>query len=125
MTHTIVLAGLAVEYWKLLRSLERTIDLAPLDSRARLLAQSRYAEGRLESLLANAKMKAVGFDGVAFEVNLPAIAINGEDFSGLDNLVVEQTIEPAIVFDMTVLLTGKVLVKQSTNAGDNGDVSGH
>lgn len=119
MNYDIVLAGLAVEYWKLLRSFERTIDLVPLDSRARLLAQTRYAEGRLESLLADAKMKAVGFDGAAFEVNLPAIAINGEDLVGLDNLVVERTIEPAIVSDMTVLLSGKVLLKQSSNMGDN------
>jgi hypothetical protein len=113
----IVLAGLAVEYWKLLRSFERAIDLTPLDSRPRLLAQTRYAEGRLESLLADARMKAVGFDGVAFEVNLPAIAINGEDMAGLDQLIVERTVEPAIVSDMTVLLTGKVLLKQSSNAG--------
>jgi hypothetical protein len=120
----IILAGLAVEYWKLLRSFERAIDLTPLDVRTRLSAQARYAAGRLETLLSDTKMKIVSFDGVAFEVNLPAIAVNGEDVSGLDNLIVEQTIEPAIVSDMTVLLMGKVLLKQSSKSGGHQDVSG-
>jgi hypothetical protein len=106
----IILARLAVEYWKLLRSFERTIDFAPFDARTRLSAQARYAASRLEMLLLDANMKIISFDGVAFEVNLPAIAINGEDMAGLDNLVVEQTIEPAIISDMTVLLMGKVLL---------------
>jgi hypothetical protein len=125
MKPEIVLARLAVEYWKLLRSFERIVESAPLDARTRLSAQVRYAANRLEGLLLDANMKVVSFDGVAFEVNLPAIAINGEDLVGLDNLVVEQTIEPAIVSDMTVLLMGKVLLEQSTKLGSEQDVSGH
>src|SRR5207302_83389 len=108
------LAGLAVEYWKLLRSFERTIDFTPHDTQVRLSAQARYAAGRLEALLLDAKMKIVSFDGIAFEVNLPAIAINGEDVSGLDNLIVERTIEPAVISDMTVVLMGKVFLTQSS-----------
>ena len=120
-----VLARLAVEYWKLLRSFERTVDFAPLDARTRLAAQARYAASRLEALLLDANMKIVSFEGVAFEVNLPAIAINGEDFVGQDNLVVDQTIEPAIVSDMAVLLMGKVLLQQSPKSGSYQDVSGN
>ena len=125
MNPKIVLARLAVEYWKLLRSFEKAVDFAPLDARTRLSAQARYAASRLEALLQDANMKIVSFDGAEFEVNLSAIAINGEDLSGQDNLVVEQTIEPAIVFDMTVLLMGKVLLKQSPKTGSDQDVSGH
>jgi hypothetical protein len=94
----IVLARLAVEYWKLLRSFERAIDLTSQDARVRLSAQARYAAGRLEALLSDAKMKIVSFDGMSFEVNLPAVAINGEDVSGLENVFVERTIEPAVIF---------------------------
>ncbi len=120
-----VLARLAVEHWKLLRSFDKTVDFAPFDARTRLSAQARYAASRLEMLLLDANMRIVSFDGVAFEVNLPAIAINGEDFVGLDNLVVEQTVEPAIVADMTVLLMGKVLLERSPKSGSHQDVSGH
>ncbi|MGA7790696.1 MAG: hypothetical protein WCA56_21315 [Xanthobacteraceae bacterium] len=84
----------------------------------RLSAQARYAAGRLEALLSDAKMKIVSFDGMAFEVNLPAVAINGEDVSGLENVVVERTIEPAVIFDMNVIVMGKVFLTQSSNGGD-------
>jgi hypothetical protein len=114
----IVLARLAVEYWKLLRSFERAIDLTSQDARVRLSAQARYAAGRLEALLSDAKMKIVSFDGMSFEVNLPAVAINGEDVSGLENVFVERTIEPAVIFDMNVILMGKVFLVQSSKDGD-------
>jgi hypothetical protein len=121
----IILAGLAVEYWKLLRSFERTIDFTPHDTRLRLSAQARYAAGRLQDLLLDAKMKIVVFDGLAFEVNLPAIAVNGEDVSGLDDVIVERTIEPAVVSDMNVILMGKVFLTQLSKPGDHQNVSGH
>lgn len=111
-------AKLAAEYWKLHRSFERMADLVPPDARARHLAQARYAASRLENLLQEAQMKVVSFDAQPFEVNLPAIAINAEDVTGLDRLVVERTIEPAIVRDMDVILTGKVLLVQAPNMGD-------
>jgi hypothetical protein len=114
----IVLARLAVEYWKLLRSFERAIDLTSQDARVRLSAQARYAAGRLEALLSDAKMKIVSFDGMSFEVNLPAVAINGEDVSGLENVFVERTIEPAVIFDLNVILMGKVFLVQSSKDGD-------
>jgi hypothetical protein len=114
----IILARLAVEYWKLLRSFERAIDVTPHDAKVRLSAQARYAAGRLEELLSDAKMKIVSFDGMTFEVNLPAVAINGEDVSGLHNVIVERTIEPAVIFDMNVILMGKVFLTQSSKGGD-------
>jgi hypothetical protein len=111
-------AKLASEYWKLHRSFERMADLVPADARARYLAQARYAASRLESLLGEEQMRVVSFDAQPFEVNLPAIAVNAEDVAGLDRLVVERTIEPAIVRDMDVILTGKVLLVQPPSSGD-------
>ena len=121
----VTLASLAIEYWKLLRSFERTIDLTPPDARTRLLAQARYAAGRLDALAQEARLKIVSFDGLPFEVNLPAVAINGEDVSGLNDLIVERTIEPAVIADMTVLVMGKVFLKQAISLGGSQDVPGH
>jgi hypothetical protein len=112
-----VLAHFAVEYWKLLRGFQRSIEFAPADAKPRLAAQARYAEGRLEALLKSAELNLVTFDGCPFEVNLPAVAVNGEDVAGTGDSVVELTIEPAIVDGTIVVLTGKVLLKQTTEQG--------
>lgn len=109
-TNDIVLARLAVEYWKLLRSFEKARDMAPQDAKVRLSAQGRYAAGRLDALLSDAKMRLVSFDGSLFEINLPATAINSEDVSGLEGAFVERTIEPAVLSGMNVVLMGKVFV---------------
>jgi hypothetical protein len=45
-----------------------------------------------------------------FEVNLPASAINGEEFNEIRGPVVERTVEPAVISDMRVVLMGKVLL---------------
>ena len=114
----LTLAKLAAEYWKLHRSFERMADLMPPDTRARHLAQARYAATRLETLLQEERMKVVSFDAQPFEVNLPAVAVNAEDVAGLDRLVVERTVEPAVMRDMDVILTGKVLLVQPLDTGD-------
>jgi hypothetical protein len=104
------LAQLAVEYWKLLRIVERAIDSAPSATRERLASQARYSAARLDALLAEQNMSIQAFDGAEFEVNLPASAVNGNDFQAVDHSVVERTLEPAIISDMRVVLMGKVFL---------------
>lgn len=110
-----LIAEIASEYWKLLRSLERAITLVPLEAQARLNSQRRYSEDRLDVLLAGQGMRLITFDGVAYEVNLPASAINAEDFKDTDIVVVERTLEPAVVSDMDVVLSGKVFLADPSN----------
>ena len=102
-------AELASEFWKLLRGFERSIALTPEDARPRFAAQARYATGRLEAILTAAGMRLVTFDGLPFEENMAAIAINADEVAGSpERLIVERTLEPAIMDGMTVVMTGKV-----------------
>jgi hypothetical protein len=50
------------------------------------------------------------FDGMEFEVNLPASPINADEFQEITSPIVERTVEPAVISDMRVLLMGKVLL---------------
>lgn len=111
------LAHLAVEYWKLLRAFERTIDRLPHEHVSKTRAQLRYSAGRLDSLLGEGGLKLVTFDGQKFEPNIPARALNVEDFTEGDNLVIESTVEPAVVENMTVLFLGKVVIKRIEDGG--------
>ena len=117
------LAHLVVEYWKLLRAFERAIDRLPHEHVPKTAAQLRFSAGRLESLLKEGGLNLVTFDGQKFEPNIPAAALNAEDFSDDELLAVDRTVEPAVVENMTVLLLGKVVLKKIENGGC--DVSGH
>lgn len=109
-------AQLAVEYWRLLRTLERAVSLAPEDLRERIASQARYAIARFETILMEQKISIQEFDGLDFEVNLPVSPVNGDDFQGDGNgqLIIERTIEPTVICDMRVILTGKVLLARKS-----------
>ena len=103
------LAELAIEYWKLLKSQERAVAAAAAESQQRLAAQGRYAAGRLAAILDREGLRIVEFDGQAFEVNLPAIALNADEMPDSQGVIVERTIEPALVSkDGSVVVMGKV-----------------
>jgi hypothetical protein len=82
----------------------------PESAKERLGSQVRYASGRLDALLMEQKMSLQAFDGLDFEVNLPASAVNAEEFQGEETSIVDRTLEPAVISDMRVLLMGKVLL---------------
>jgi hypothetical protein len=104
------LAQLAVEYWKLLRTVERAIEVVPENARERIASQARYASARLTALLMEHKMSLQAFDGLDFEVNLPASAINGDEFQNEKPSIIERTLEPAVISDMRVVRMGKVFL---------------
>lgn len=107
------LAAMAVEFWKVLRASERTLQSIPDTQRERFASQLRYASDRLDFLLREQNMSIEAFDGMEFEVNLPASAVNGDEFAEGDFAVVERTIEPAVIFKMRPLVMGKVyLIKK-------------
>lgn len=108
------IAALASEYWKLLRMLDQAIDLAPPKTKNRLQAQARYAQSRLHAILDEKDMRIISFEGRTYEPNLAASAINADDFPGENDLIVEMTLEPAVMVDMTVLKTGKVYLMRSS-----------
>ena len=105
-----VLVRLLVEHWKVLRAFERTILRLPVEHRNRSAAQLNYSLGVLDTLVKEAGLRLVVFDGQIYSANMPATAVNAEDFAEGAALVVEQTVEPALIRDMTVIHFGRVLV---------------
>lgn len=106
------LAKLAVEHWKLVRALERTVPHLPADRAARMAAQARFAGGQLDRILGDAGLRLALFEGQAVSANLPVTVINHDDFEGADSLVVESTIEPAVVAEFSVVHQGKVIARK-------------
>jgi hypothetical protein len=105
-------AHLSIEYWKLLRSFERALESVTSERRPGLVAQVRYSSNRLEALLNECGMRLIAFDGVPFEVNLPAAAVNGDEFGPDENLFVERTIEPAVIWQMQIIVMGRAFLSR-------------
>jgi hypothetical protein len=106
-----ILVRMTVEYWKLIRALEKAVERVPEEHKSKTLAQAKFSAGRLDSFMRESGLNVVVFDGQKFEANLPATAINGDDFEGDVALFVETTIEPAIVDSaMKVVSMGKVIL---------------
>lgn len=123
MDNNMTLAHLAVEYWKLLKAFERTIGRLPQEHVAKTTAQLRFSARKLDSLLKDSGLNLVTFDGQKFEPNIPATALNVDDFTDGEILTIETTVEPAVVENMNVLLLGKVVLKKIEDGGC--DVSGN
>jgi hypothetical protein len=102
---------LLIEYWKLLRSYERTAGELPEAKAEKVNAQIRYSAQRLDQILEAESIRLVCFDGEPFTPELPVSAINAEDLEGCEETSVERTIEPTLLQGGSVLHTGKVLLK--------------
>lgn len=104
-------ARLLVDYWKLLRSYERTVRELPANKAEKVNAQIRYSAHRLEQILEHSAIKLICFDGEPFSPELPVSAVNAEDLEGCEDLIIEKTLEPTLLQGGSVFHTGKVLLK--------------
>lgn len=107
------IAELASEYWKLLRNYDRVLAAAPETLRAGLTAQAKFGARRLATILADAGMRIETFDGTPYSVNLPVTAVNADDFVEDPAPMIEQTLEPAIIFGTSAIKTGRVYLRAS------------
>lgn len=104
-----IIGALAVDYWKLLRSFERLASEAPAEKSARLQAQVRFSASRLSTHLEVYGLKLVTFEEQVISAEMPVIAINADEFEGRPGVIVESTIEPAVVSGARIISVGRVL----------------
>lgn len=107
---TVDMADLASEFWKLLQNYNRVVEAAPDNLKAGLIAQAKYGNRRLVTILERYGMHIETFDGMSYSANLPITAVNAEDFVN-SCPVIEQTLEPAIIVGTTVVKTGRVFLR--------------
>lgn len=110
-----VVAKFSLEMWKLLRAFERTLVDLPDEKKQRRSSQHRYSTSRLDSLLNEAGLRLLTFDGQKFAANLPVSPLNADDVSDPHDAIIESTIEPAIVGQNILIHTGKVILAGGTN----------
>lgn len=113
------LVQITLEMWKLLRSFERAVEDIPLEKQARRAAQHRYSQGRLDTILEDAGIRILTFDGQKFTANLPVTPLNADEIENSEDAIVESTLEPTIIGRNSVLHTGKIMLLGDQNvSGD-------
>lgn len=108
------LVNVCVESWRFIKVYQRLLSKMDAAEAQRYLGQVRYFQKRIEDNLATLELRQVEFDGQPFDTGLPVTAINLADFSAEDHLVIEQTIEPAILGSHGLVRMGSVTVKKAT-----------
>ena len=106
------LCALAVHYWKLCAAFERELAFAPADRVAGGEAQLRFAQRKLDTILDDAQLRLVTYDGQPWTPDLPASPVNGEDIAAGAGAAVDSTLEPTIVGEGRVLHPGKILLRE-------------
>lgn len=105
--------NLAIDYWKLLRSCERIAEQLPDGKSERFAAQLRFSSARLAQHLAELQIELATFEGQLFGPEIPALAINHDDFGSSETLIVDKAIEPAVIHKGQIIHSARVAVKKA------------
>jgi len=113
------LVQLALEMWKLLRAFERMLNEMPEEKAGKRRAQLRYSKAKLDSLLDNAGLRLLSFDGQKYSANLPVSPLNADEVHGPGDSFIESTVEPTIIGDNSIFHTGKIILTGENNVSGN------
>ncbi|MGY2490092.1 hypothetical protein [Cupriavidus sp. CP313] len=106
--------NVCVESWRFIKVYQRLLSKVDATEAQRYQGQVRYFQKQIEDNLASLDLRQVEFDGQTFDTGLPVTAINLADFAAEDHLVIEQTIEPAILGIHGLVRMGSVTVKKAS-----------
>jgi len=106
------LQDIAVESWRFVRLVNKILSQLDAGERGRYQNQIRFFLRKLESNLESAGLKIVNLEGIQFDPGMAATALNIEDFSDGDDLVVDQMIEPVIMGPEGLLHSGTVVLRK-------------
>lgn len=109
------LIKLATEGWRFLRVVQRVQQDLDAEQQRRLGTRVAFYDRILSDELGLVGLKLVDFAGQAFGPQIAASAINADDFTDADVLVVDQTVEPAVLDRSGVLRSGTVILKRSAS----------
>lgn len=71
--------------------------------------QSRKARGYSVRACAGYGLQLATFEGQAIAAEMPIVAINADEFEGQAGVIVESTIEPAVVAGSRIVSVGRVV----------------
>lgn len=106
------LLDIVIESWRFARLSSRVLDQLGSDEQSRYRSQYSWFEKKLQQSLGEIDLKIVSVEGHPLDSGLPVTALNLEDFTPDETLVVDQMIEPIIKSSTGIVRTGVVTVRR-------------
>ena len=104
-------AQLCQEYWKLTVATERaTKQMSEKDGR-RLTGRVMFSKRQLDVLMQKINLRFVDFTDELIHPGLAVVIDNPTDYKDEEELVINKTLEPTVMSDMTVIRLGRVIVE--------------
>lgn len=107
------LVELSIESWRLCRLFERVLTKLDAGEATRYANQIRYFQKNLESHLEGSGLKLVTHEGQPYDTGMAVTALNMEDFSPDDVLVIDRMIEPVVMGRDGVRKQGTVTLRKA------------
>ena len=108
------LIRISSEGWRLLQAVKRIQVSLDADLQRRMASRISFYDRVLEDGLGEVGFRLVDFTGQEYGPQLAATAINADDFEAGEGLVVESTIEPAVVGPEGLLKSGTVTLRRGS-----------
>ena len=109
---TKLLLDIVVESWRFTKLFSRLLVKLDAGEQGRYEGQLRWFQKKLEDSLNDAGMRLVNVEGLAFDPGLAARPVNIEEFDPIDNLAVDQMLEPIIMGPNGIMRTGTIKLKK-------------
>ena len=106
------LIDIAVESWRFSRLFEKVISKLDAGESGRYLNQARYFQKKVEESLDTSGLKLVNVEDQPYDTGMAASALNLEDFSPNDVLLVDQMVEPIIMGPNGLRKQGTVMLRK-------------
>ena len=106
------LLRVSVESWRFLRTAERFCSQLDADQQRRIGSRISYFDRLPTDELANLGYSLIDFRGQPFGPQIAASAVNVDEFAPSDSLVVDQTVEPAVIGPDGLLRMGTVTLRK-------------
>ena len=106
------LASLAIESWRLSKSFERLlIKSDPMEQR-KYKSKLSWFNKNLKETLEEANLKFINLENQRYDTGAAVTAINLDDFKPDDELEIDKMIEPIVMSNEGVLMTGTVVLRK-------------
>ncbi|MCK0514713.1 hypothetical protein MXE38_07640 [Anaerobiospirillum sp. NML120448] len=106
------LIGMVIESWRFVKSYHSMAIKLPTNDQTKHLNKLRYFQRQLNIQLAKSNISIVSCEGQVYQEGMAVSAINLDEFSHEDTLIVDQVIEPIIMGSNGLLHTGIVTLKK-------------
>lgn len=106
------LIDMAVEGWRFSRLFTRVISKLDAGESGRYLNQVRYFQKKMEESLESNGLKLVNVEGVPYDTGVAASALNLDEFSADDHLIVDQMLEPIVMGPDGLRREGSVMLRK-------------